>query len=303
MEDEDRNKPGASLKDHQEACCPCASSLPTFQATQEGIRLRRAKGSPTVLSNLFKRKQEWCFHSQIYITLRGRCRCRCLQPPLAPPITHCCCQPCVPSAFPSPFPPSLCLIASRSSRASPCPCHPRASPCPAICGHPPASHAVHAQSPPQICDSRSRPCLSFPVSRIIIYKNSHKIKRPPLPIAGMSPPHAHSGETPFWSPASQLSASPSTCGVPGKGRERPTAAITPTGQQRAPSPPLTDGRELPTRLPARLPAVCVVPASGELRLPGKDNIHSPGHPGTPETETAPHPRGEIRVYRDTGRRP
>ena len=69
MEDEDRNRPGASLKDHQEAGCPCASSLPTHRTTQEGIRLPRGKGSPTVLSILFKRKQGWCFHSQIYITL------------------------------------------------------------------------------------------------------------------------------------------------------------------------------------------------------------------------------------------
>ena len=181
---------------------------------------------------------------------------RRLQPPQAPPITRRCCQPQVPvSAFPPP----------RRSRS------------------PPTSHTVHAQSLPQIRDSRSRPCLSFHVSRIIIYKNSHKVKRPPLPIAGMTPPHAHSGETPLWSPASQLTPSPPNRGVPGKVRARTAAAMTPTGQQRAPSAPLTDGPELSAR--------CVCGSHGwGAATPREEDVHSPGHPGSPETETAPpHP--------------
>ena len=45
---------------------------------------------------------------------------------------------------------------------------------------PPTSHTVHAQSLPQIRDSRSRSCLSFHVLRIIIYKNSPGIWRETL---------------------------------------------------------------------------------------------------------------------------
>ena len=74
-------------------------------------------------------------------------------------------------------------------------------------------------------------------------------------------------------------------GVLGNGRARTAAAMTPTGQQRAPRLPSQMAVSCPPAfLPARLPAV-----GGGLRPPGKDDVHSPGHLGPPETETAPPP--------------